>query len=450
MKKKLVLLVLSSFLTLASCQSNLEVTQETLETGAYEALSYPDIGGKNYENFKISSKLPKSKEERKATKLSYFVTDDEGHQSPWSGKMLLFMDDLPQKNVHNVVFRDGGKVGDSILYYLQGGKDPKEVEASQSFLADNITEVQSNNPRVFSKVIEHTFDNYSGKKKYLQIYTHGGGVFGIGMDAHQTDISGKTLANEELIEMMTPPKFAEALKQGLKGRKLDLIYFRACLMSNIEALYELRDIVKYALASEDVSYSVENSNITMTKLFDDLASKDLDPKEVAYQMAIQGHGKTGSKEGYTTFSAIDISKLDELKTNINKLSLALIEALKTEPKNVLLAYDSVPTIQGEGTPEKSSQNMRDLWRFTAELDKRVTSKSVKEALALVRASQEKATIHEKDVFGASANGLSIFMPFRENLQSDKGMYKFLNGGYLKRRFAQDSAWTNFLRALPSK
>lgn len=94
--------------------------------------------------------------------------------------------------------------------------------------------------------------------------------------------------------------------------------------------------------------------------------------------------------------------------------------------------------------------MRDLWRFTAELDKKVTSKSVKEALALVRSAQEKATIHEKDVFGSSANGLSIFMPFRENLQSDKGMYKFLNEGYLKRRFTQDSAWTNFLKDLPSK
>lgn len=408
-----------------------------------------DIGGEVYENFKIKPNLSKNSQEKYAVKLTYLMNDDEAHQSPWSGKMLLMMDDMPQKNVHNVVFRDGGKTDDSILYYLKGDSEPKEIGAEWSYLNDNVKEVQSNNPRLFSRIIEWTFDNYKGKRKYLQIYTHGGGAFGIGTDVHQTDLKGNSLPDNQKISMISPQKFSEALKQGLKGKKLDLVYFRACLMGNMEALYDLRGVVDYALASEDVSYSKENSNITMTQMFEDLSSKNLDPKDIAYKMAIQGHGKTGTSDGYTTFAAFDISKVDELKTSINQFALALNRAMPKESKEILAAYDIVPTIKGAETAEKNNENMRDLWRFTGELDKRVVSKDLKTAISNVRKSQENFIIHGKDALGDSANGLSIFMPFRKNLAEGQPLKTFLNGNYKKRKFAVDSAWDEFLNSLPN-
>lgn len=443
-------LLLSSLVLLTSCSNDIALNVVDDNNSTYQAESREEIGGAVYEDFKISPKLPKVKEEKAAVKLTYLMTDDEGHQSPWSGKMLLMMDDMPQKNVHNIVFRDGGQIGDSKLYYLQGDTDPKTVNAPSSFLADGVTEVQSNNPRLFSRIVEWAFDNYKGKKKYLQIYTHGGGTFGIGMDAHQTDLSAKLLDKKDSISLITPQKFSEALKQGLKGKKLDLLYFRACLMGNIEALYDLRGVVKYALASEDVSYSKENSNITMTQMFEDLSSKNLEPKDIAYQMAVQAHGKTGAADGYTTFAAFDMDKVDEMKTSINQLALALKADMKTESDTIVAAYDAVPTIQGLDTAEKGSEHMRDLWRFTAELDKRVTSKSVKDAIQNTRTAQKNFMIHEKDTFGSSANGLSIFMPFRTSLNTDGDMYKFLTGNYQKRKFAIDSVWDEFILSLPKK
>lgn len=407
-----------------------------------------EIGGEVYENFKINPKLPKNTQEKYAVKLTYLMNDDEAHQSPWSGKMLLTMDDMPQKNVHNIVFRDGGKTDDSVIYYLKGDDRLKEIGADWSYLNDNVKEVQSNNPRLFSRIIEWTFDSYKGKRKYLQIYTHGGGAFGIGTDVHQTDLKGNPLPDNQKISMISPQKFSEALKQGLKGKKLDLVYFRACLMGNIEALYDLRGTVDYALASEDVSYSKENSNIVMTQMFEDLSSQNIDPKDIAYKMAVQGHGKTGASDGYTTIAAFDISKVDEMKTSINQLALALSRAMPKESKEILAAYDSVPTIKGAETAEKNNENMRDLWRFTAELDKRVSSKDLKNAVYNVRRSQEKFILHGKDALGDSANGLSIFMPFRKNLAEGQPLKTFLNGNYKKRKFAVDSAWDEFLNSLP--
>ncbi|RZL69387.1 MAG: hypothetical protein EOO93_01740 [Pedobacter sp.] len=330
-------------LVLANCSSETTLTNSVISNENYEAQSRKELGGEVYENFKIAPNIPKSKVEKVSTKLTYLMNDDEAHQSPWSGKMLLMMDDMPQKNVHNVVFRDGGALDDSAIFYLQGDTVADKIGAQKSYLAEGVKEVQSNNPRVFSKIIEWTFDNYPAKKRYLQIYTHGGGAFGIGTDSHQTDLKGNILDKSQQVSMITPQKFSEALKQGLKGRKLDVLYFRACLMGNVEALYDLRGVVDYAIASEDVSYSKENSNIVMTQLFEDLTSKNTEPRDIAYKMAIQGNGKKGASDGYTTIAAFDISKVDELKTALNKLSLALKAAMPNESKEILAAYDAVPT-----------------------------------------------------------------------------------------------------------
>jgi hypothetical protein len=437
--------ILFTLFLLSNCNSENIVNNVNPEN--VNTLSRQEIGGSVYENFKINPKIDKSKQEKFATKLTYLMNDDEAHQSPWSGKMLLTMDDMPQKNVHNVVFRDGGKTDDSIIYYLKGDTNEKEIGASWSYLNDNVKEVQSNNPRLFSRIVEWTFDNYPSKRRYLQIYTHGGGAFGIGTDVHQTDLEGKALPDDQKISLITPQKFSEALKQGLKGRKLDLIYFRACLMGNVEALYDLRGVVNYALASEDVSYSKENSNIVMTQMFEDLSSKNTDPKEIAYQMAIQGHGKTGAADGYTTIAAFDLSKVDELKTSLNQFALALKNAMPKESEAILASYDAVPTIKGAEIAEKRSEHMRDLWRFTAELNKRVTSQGLKSAIENVRKSQKDFTLHAKDALGDSANGLSIFMPFRSSL-GEGDIRKFLTENYKKRKFAVDSAWDEFLISLP--
>lgn len=444
--KKISLSVLA-LITLYNCSSE-TLTTPVINNENIEAQSRKDIGGEVYENFKISPNIPKSKVEKAATKLTYLMNDDQAHQSPWSGKMLLMMDDMPQKNVHNVVFRDGGALDDSALFYLQGDTDPDKIGAAKSYLAEGVKEVQSNNPRLFSRIIEWAFDNYPAKKRYLQIYTHGGGAFGIGTDSHQTDLKGNILEANQQVSLITPQKFSEALKQGLKGRKLDVLYFRACLMGNVEALYDLRGVVDYAIASEDVSYSKENSNIVMTQLFEDLTSKNTEPRDIAYKMAVQGNGKSGASNGYTTIAAFDLSKVDELKTAINKLALALKGAMPTESKEILTAYDKVPTIQGAETSEKSTENMRDLWRFTGELQKNVKSKNVQEVVSLLRKAQNDLMMHSKDSLGDSANGLSIFMPFRTNLAPDSYMSKFLSGNYKSRKFAVDSAWDEFLLSLP--
>lgn len=410
--------------------------------GDLEAAGRKAIGGAAYANFKLAPELPRADASRAAVKLTYLMTDDTAHQSPQSLGMVKMMDDVPQKNVHNVVFRDGGEYGDAKIYYMQAGDQSEgTIRNPQSPLAPGVGEVASNNPKVFSQVLGWTLDRYPGKRKYLQIYTHGGGVFGIGTDEKQTDLAGKPLPKEQQTPIMRLPELSEALRQGLKGRQLDMIYFRACLMSNVEALYELRGTTRYAVASEDVSSSVANSNLTMTRLFDDLAAADEEPAVVAKKLAIQGlakHGDAGGQySGYATIAAIDLGRMDELKTALNGLSRALVAALPGHKAQILAAYDGVPFF---GDSEKYQ---RDLWAFTAALDKQVADPGVKRAVADVRQAQRQAMLHARDAYGGAAGGLSIFMPPRTGDEAANGK-KFLAGRYQDTRFAKDAGWDDFL------
>lgn len=451
---RLGLSILAATLWLTGCGvSGLGPLAGSQAPGSFGADARKAIGGDAYSGFRLAPTLPTANGQRGAVKLTYLMTDDTAHQSPQSLGMLKMMDDLAEKNVYNVVFRDGGELGDSRLYYMQqGDHDADKVANPESLLAPGVSEVQSNNPRVFSQILGWTLDNYPGRRKYLQIYTHGAGVFGIGCDEKQTDLKGNLVGDDKQIWAMPITDFAEALRQALKGRQLDLLYFRACLMGNVEALYELRGTTRYALASEDVSYSVTNSNLTMTKMFDDLAESDAAPEAIAKQMAIQAgakhpQGKDGDKEmqGYTTFAAVDLAQMDELKSAINTLSRALIAAMPSQKAQILAAYDAVPTVQGGANPVQYYEQMRDLWAFTAQLQQRVTDKGVLDAVAQVRSAQSAAMIHEKDSFGSASNGLSIFMPSRAALKDQMG--KYLTGRYQQTRFAQDTVWDDFLKVI---
>lgn len=405
---------------------------------------------KAYAGFKLAPKLPSQRDQRTATVVTFLLTDDTAHQSKQGAGMLRMMDRQTPAGIHSVVFHDGPEVGDSRLYVMKpgnpglaaiakGGGAPAldgPMRAHQSLLAPGVTEVQSNNPKVFSQLVNFAFSKYSGQYKYLQIYTHGGGVRGIGTDSRQTDTTGTPLAAEQ--HLMSAVDFASSLRSGLKGRVLDGIYFRSCLMGNLEALYELRGTTKYAIASELPSSSVDNSNLTMTKLFQTLAAAGTEPREVARQMSIAAYAKSGkladgSPGGYDTMMAADIGKVGELKSAINSLVLQMRGAMPRERANIVAAYDETGFVHGQ---------MGDLYNFTHQLQMRVKDPGVLAAVDRVRAAQRGFMIHEKDVIGADNEGLSIFMPQRQGLE-----HSMETSGYGQTRFAQESAWPEFLKSI---
>ncbi|PIQ27887.1 hypothetical protein COW36_08725 [bacterium (Candidatus Blackallbacteria) CG17_big_fil_post_rev_8_21_14_2_50_48_46] len=436
--------LISTLLITGCANSPLSATNLKPLPAVFQAQSQSISQAGAYQNFKLQPLLPVGKEPRRAVKLTYMMADDEGHQSPWSQQMLEMMDDLPQNQVYNLVFRDGNQMGDSRLYYLQAADNaPKTVRAPQSVLAPGVGEVQSNNPAVFSEVLKWSLDHYPAQYKYLQIYTHGAGLMGIGTDKVQTTPQGQLLPASQQQKTLSPPQLNQAMRQALRGRKLDLVYFRACLMGNLEALYELEGTVNYALASEDVSYSVENSNLTMTRSFDEMAGQGIAPREIARQLSIQALAKNGGKAmGYTTLAAFDLNQMRELKTAVNQLALTLIAKMPALGSQIRAAYLSVPGFK----ENNEGYYLRDFYAFGSALLEQVNDAQIEAAVLNARRAQEKVTLHARDSFGAKANGLSILMPPGQTLTDEK-YRSYLGKNYQGLRFGRESAWDEFLMSL---
>src|SRR5262249_38428630 len=149
----------------------------------------------------------------------------------------------------------------------------------------------------------------------------------------------------------------------------------------LEALYELRGIARYVVASEQVSYSVENSNLTMTQMLQEDAGHSVLPQQIVRDLAIQGHARSGGGQGWDTLMAADMGRIDELKSALNGLVLHLKASMGREGSAIVAAYDATPSFN-----EKYS-NMRDLWAFTHQLQERVQDAGVRTAVARVRSAQ---------------------------------------------------------------
>lgn len=392
-----------------------------------------------YAGFRAQIRIPRQRGRAQAVKLSYFMTDQPDHQDQASRDKLHVYDQWNRPSVRNVVFRDGKEWGDSRVYRMRPGvarPSDKPLRAEISQLRDDVYEVQSNNPRVFGEVLRWTLRENRGRTKYLEIYAHGGGPHGIGKDQHQVDLRGDELPRPML--RMPLPGFAAGLRHGLHGAKLDVIYFRACKMGNLEALYEIKDHARYAVASQAVSSSTEHSNLVMPTILDDLAAQGLEARDIARNLSINGFAKRstaprGDYSGFETIAAYDMARVGTLKSRLNTLLGALRRALPRHREAIAGAYDATPRLHEE---------FGDLWSFARELQQRVGDRAVQKAAAAVRRAQREMLVHTRNYKATKANGVSIFMPARELVKT-----RLAETAYAQTRFAHDTGWLQLLREM---
>ena len=92
--------------------------------------------------------------------------------------------------------------------------------------------------------LSYGYDNYKSDLYDLILWDHGGGpVFGYGSDQ-----------NDESETPMTINQLTTAINGSTLGKatNLEFIGFDACLMSNVETAYSLKDYAEYLLASEEL------------------------------------------------------------------------------------------------------------------------------------------------------------------------------------------------------
>jgi hypothetical protein len=234
----------------------------------------------------------------------------------------------------------------------------------------------------------------------------------------------------------------DALRQGLKGRRVNLINMLSCLMGNIEYAYELHDVGEVLIASQDSIFATSDTTVDFTaELNRQLAAPDPDARRIGRSLAIFADARN-PRSGYATISAIDLTRMNDVARATNVLSNALIAAMPRHNSEIVAAYDAVPYLRHADWLGFN----RDLWTFCNLLNRMVDDKSVRDAALGAKAALKQALIYTKDKEGTAASGLSIAMPDRHGEMAklwDSPVFQ----ARLNSHFEKRTTWDKFLAAV---
>lgn len=131
----------------------------------------------------------------------------------------------------------------------------------------------------------------------------------------------------------------QRLKHGLEvcykergNKKIDLIYFDACLMSGMGTAWIVQQFADYMVASEEV---VLGTGANYALVLAPLRTYDISPREFAHHI-VKCYDQIYSKitQDYT-HSAIDLANFDELVIKIDTIAQLLIKAIDHQKNNTV-------------------------------------------------------------------------------------------------------------------
>jgi hypothetical protein len=221
------------------------------------------------------------------------------------------------------------------------------------------------------------------------------------------------------------------------GTRVDVLGCDACLMNMIEIAYELKEVVRFMVGSEETE---PGTGWPYTEILQQLAAHPEQSPEDLAKTIVAEYGQWYRKQApghEATQSALDLERMPALAEAVSALADALLANLGSVAGPVLLARDRA---QKFAMPEYV-----DLGDWVRQLLPRVTG----EAAIITAAEQVLQTLplqrHPGVVIANAASGtrvrnatgLSIYFPEKRNYAPDYGGL----------RFSQDQHWRKFLEAL---
>lgn len=211
----------------------------------------------------------------------------------------------------------------------------------------------------------------------------------------------------------------EALRRALKGERLELVGFDACLMAMVETAYAVRGVADTFVASEELEpgagwqYDDWLRALTRSPTMDGqaLGKVLIDSYRKRYGTATDGRVPNPK----TTLSVTDLTKLDGLADAISALSHSLMCKFDAERQNIKAARDAcevyAPNAFGDG---RDYFFHIDLARFCEQLIARTRDREIKDRAEAVLERIKVSVLHNyvgaerRGAFGS--NGLAIYFP----------------------------------------
>jgi hypothetical protein len=231
------------------------------------------------------------------------------------------------------------------------------------------------------------------------------------------------------------------------GQKVDFIGMDACLMATLEVAYQLRNSVRYLVASEEL---VPGHSWPYDLIFGELREKPGQSGAELACAAVEKYTKFYTENppsaGDVTTVALDLGQIDFLTNKLNDLASALLSDLDQQADmfwKVQQEAMQTESRKNKRRPNKFDYHLWDIGSLAAGLAEQTTSEAIKKsASAVVQALRPGNTAvlsegHRGDWF-SGIGGLSIYLvpPLKQRVSP---YYSDLS-------LSRDTKWLNLLRA----
>ena len=276
-------------------------------------------------------------------------------------------------------------------------------------------------PEALEYFIDYSKRHYPADKYALIMWDHGGGAIdGFGYDENNPDES----------DTLTLPEIKEALKNV--DEKLEFIGFDACLMSNFELAYTIKDKAKYLIASEELEPgSGWNYKKLLNQLSKNTAQETKELGTVIVDTYIDSNDWFFGSDA--TLSVIDLSKMDEI---YNELEKFMNDIEQTQINNNQYRQISKALSKTKSFSDGELDTI-DLANFALNLN-------INSSNNLIDKIQEAVVYNKTTSYVENSNGLSLYFP-NEYLEYFDNMLKvYKEIGFSKNYINIMKEYTNIL------
>jgi len=316
--------------------------------------------------------------------------------------------------------------------------------------------------KTLQNFMEWGMEKYPAEHYALVLWDHGAGFLG-----SMSDESTKHLIkNQELAQVLGNIR-------DKNGKKIDLVDFNACLMGQAEVAYEIKDGANYMVASEETEaglmlplpgvYGTTPQHKVMADLKAGIQEKgDVSGEELAKLYVYETKNQMLTKAFTPTQSAVDLSRMDKVADDADRLAGVLLDKMEKDPKALNQVRKEIKRSQAYLALDMFADpynDYRDLADFAQNIAKSKYFKNdpdVKEAAENLYKTTNSAVIAEYHVTEsqhgkllAGSHGMSAYLPHeygfqRSNLSSSSIQFS-PNRGYDKMAFAKDTRWEKLLK-----
>lgn len=193
---------------------------------------------------------------------------------------------------------------------IYGNQVPYPDSISSEMLQD-LGEIDSGNPKVLEEFVKYAGTYFPAKRYAFVGWDHGGGW-------------PLMLQDEGTGHFMSSVTFADALRRGsqvLPSGRFDLVLLDMCLMGQLDALYNLRDVTRYTVASAQIVPGPGADYAGFLKYFHpEVPTRKTG--EAIVDASVDFYNKYPKE---ATFSLYDMSKIDPLAEDLRDLTAKLKE-----------------------------------------------------------------------------------------------------------------------------